>query len=205
MSSRVAILGASGRTGQHLVRQALERGHEVVAILRDPSQSSLPVHEMLTVVRGDVFEPNTIEAAVSDVDVAISALGYRKTDPAGTLAAGARALGGSPRLIWLGALGTGQSRASVSALYVFLLTRFVGKHELADKVLADEIARQRGATIFHAGILGAGPLSPHAHSLPMSSVRKTLLPATVARATVASAMLDEVSVPSRPEIRVPFE
>jgi len=38
---RVAIVGASGKTGLHLVRTALARGHEVVAVCRDASVDGL--------------------------------------------------------------------------------------------------------------------------------------------------------------------
>ncbi|TKX84333.1 NmrA family protein, partial [Halorubrum sp. SS5] len=34
---RIAVFGASGRTGRPLVEQALDRGHEVVAFVRDPA------------------------------------------------------------------------------------------------------------------------------------------------------------------------
>ncbi|MFE9558200.1 NAD(P)H-binding protein [Streptomyces sp. NPDC006703] len=38
---RIAILGASGRTGGTLVDQALERGHEVVALVRTPAKTTV--------------------------------------------------------------------------------------------------------------------------------------------------------------------
>lgn len=38
---KLAILGATGRSGLYLVEQALEEGHEVVAIVRDPSKMTL--------------------------------------------------------------------------------------------------------------------------------------------------------------------
>ena len=38
---KVAIIGASGKSGRHLVRESLERGHEVVAVCRDKSVEKL--------------------------------------------------------------------------------------------------------------------------------------------------------------------
>ena len=35
---RLTIFGATGKTGKHLVRQALEAGYEVTAVARDPSK-----------------------------------------------------------------------------------------------------------------------------------------------------------------------
>lgn len=49
---RIAIFGASGRTGRPLVEQALEAGHEVRALVRDPSKLT-ESHGRLAVIRGD--------------------------------------------------------------------------------------------------------------------------------------------------------
>ena len=38
---KVLILGPAGRTGQHLVKQALEQGHEVRVIAREPAKNEL--------------------------------------------------------------------------------------------------------------------------------------------------------------------
>jgi putative NADH-flavin reductase len=40
-SSKVAVIGASGKTGREVVRQALERGHAVTAVCRDASAGKL--------------------------------------------------------------------------------------------------------------------------------------------------------------------
>ena len=40
--TRVLIVGASGGTGRQLVEQALERGHTVTALIRDPA-AGLPL------------------------------------------------------------------------------------------------------------------------------------------------------------------
>lgn len=48
---RLLILGATGATGQHLLEQALAEGHEVTAIVRDPSKVTTK-HERLRVVKG---------------------------------------------------------------------------------------------------------------------------------------------------------
>ncbi len=35
---KLLILGASGRTGQHLVQQAMSAGHQVTALVRNPQK-----------------------------------------------------------------------------------------------------------------------------------------------------------------------
>jgi putative NADH-flavin reductase len=60
---KIAIFGATGKVGQHLVDQALERGDEVTAFVRDPSSKlTMQRHERLKVVQGDVQNPKDVEA-----------------------------------------------------------------------------------------------------------------------------------------------
>ena len=48
---KLAVLGASGPTGQCVVTQALEAGHEVTAIVRNPAKMTTK-HEKLQVSIG---------------------------------------------------------------------------------------------------------------------------------------------------------
>ncbi|MGB7538677.1 MAG: SDR family oxidoreductase [Anaerolineales bacterium] len=70
---RLAIFGATGRTGRHLVEQALEAGYEVMAFARQPSKLAA-THERLTVVQGDATDPASVERAVQGTDAVISVL-----------------------------------------------------------------------------------------------------------------------------------
>lgn len=73
---RLTVLGATGGTGREIVRQGLEAGHEITAVVRDPAK--LPVaHERLTVVRADVFDAAALEPAVKGADAVLSTLGHR--------------------------------------------------------------------------------------------------------------------------------
>lgn len=72
------VFGASGRTGRHLVRQALEAGHAVTAFVRDPARLGLD-HARLRIVSGDVSDAVRIEEAVAGSEAVLSALGHTKT------------------------------------------------------------------------------------------------------------------------------
>lgn len=74
---KLAIFGASGRTGNPLVEQALAAGHEVTAFVRAPSKLSAG-HERLTVVEGDVKDSAKVREAVADADAVLSVLGHTK-------------------------------------------------------------------------------------------------------------------------------
>jgi putative NADH-flavin reductase len=68
------IFGATGGTGRALVEQALEQGHIVTAFARDPSKVRT-AHSNLRVVKGDILDPASVEAALHGQDAALSALG----------------------------------------------------------------------------------------------------------------------------------
>jgi putative NADH-flavin reductase len=71
---RLTIFGASGRTGRHLVDQALAAGDQVTAVVRD--RARLPLrHDRLRVVAADVMDPAALMPAVTGADAVLSVLG----------------------------------------------------------------------------------------------------------------------------------
>ncbi|QMU69645.1 NAD(P)-dependent oxidoreductase [Streptacidiphilus sp. P02-A3a] len=202
----LAILAASGATGLALTRQALERGHTVTAIARTPARISLPDHPRLTRVAADVHDPRSVEAALRGSEVVLSGLGVAKGDGPGTLTLGARALAdaGPGRIVWLGAYGTGPS-AQAAGWATRTLLKAMGA-ELADKVTADATVLAAGGTVFHAGPLSNGPLSPDRRTVGLDGAPRRFFPARVSRSTVAAAMLDEAQEPHRRgQVAIPLE
>ena len=71
---KIAVLGATGRTGQVIVEQALAAGHQVTALVRRPE--GLPIrHEQLVVLVGDARDPAIIETVAAENDAVICSLG----------------------------------------------------------------------------------------------------------------------------------
>lgn len=68
----IVVMGASGRTGQLVVQQALSEGHRVTALVRNPLKADLPAEA--DVLDADVVRDEDF-ALPSDADVVISALG----------------------------------------------------------------------------------------------------------------------------------
>ncbi|CAK7206052.1 hypothetical protein SEUCBS139899_008835 [Sporothrix eucalyptigena] len=69
------LLGATGRTGRHVVTELLAQGHTAVALVRNPA--SLDVRKGLTVVQGSPLEKADIEKALASgqtIDAAIVTL-----------------------------------------------------------------------------------------------------------------------------------
>ncbi|WP_420455444.1 NAD(P)-dependent oxidoreductase [Rubrivirga sp.] len=77
---KFALLGATGRTGRHVVTQALDAGHEVVALARTPSKLDVQ-HDRLTVVQGDALDPDAVGRVVGGADAVLLTLGHAKGSP----------------------------------------------------------------------------------------------------------------------------
>ncbi|NNC10327.1 SDR family oxidoreductase [Planctomonas sp. JC2975] len=88
----IVVFGANGPTGRLVVRLALERGHAVTAVTRNPG--FFPFGDArLRVVAGDVLEPETIRPLLAGQDAVLSALGvpYSKEEIA-TYSSGGRSM-----------------------------------------------------------------------------------------------------------------
>jgi putative NADH-flavin reductase len=73
--SSIAVFGANGAAGSHIVREALERGHTVTAVVRDPARLAVGAHPNLTVALGDVLDPDSVATVAAGHDVLVSAVG----------------------------------------------------------------------------------------------------------------------------------
>ncbi|WP_419992440.1 NAD(P)-dependent oxidoreductase [Streptomyces boninensis] len=71
---KIAVFGATGGTGRQVVRQALQKQHTVTAFARSPEKAG-PAREGLTVIKGDVLEPDAVARAVDGQDAVICVLG----------------------------------------------------------------------------------------------------------------------------------
>ncbi len=76
---KLLVLGASGGCGRWLSQLAAERGHRVTALVRPTTSFVAPAG--VTVRRGQVLDPDTIEAAVIGEDIVFSCLGLRRAGP----------------------------------------------------------------------------------------------------------------------------
>ena len=71
---KLTIFGATGKTGEHLVHEALKRGHIVTAFARTPSKLTIR-HEQLEVVEGDITQSEKVADAIKGAEGVISAIG----------------------------------------------------------------------------------------------------------------------------------
>jgi putative NADH-flavin reductase len=110
MNMNIAIIGASGTIGRRITEEALRRGHEVTAVLRNPNRMDTE-HERLKKAEADVMDPSSLEKAIQGHDAVISAFGPKFGQEEELLAA-ARTIvegtrrGGVSRLLIAGGAGS---------------------------------------------------------------------------------------------------
>jgi len=74
---KLFVIGATGRVGREIVKQALVRGHNVTAFVRSPESVTLK-NERLTVLKGNVMDENQLFDTMQNHDAVLSALGPRE-------------------------------------------------------------------------------------------------------------------------------
>ena len=73
---KIIIFGAAGGTGRALTEQALAEGYTVTGFDRNPDALKLQ-HPHLTMIKGDIFDPAGVEAAIAGQDIVFCVLGVR--------------------------------------------------------------------------------------------------------------------------------
>lgn len=85
----IVIFGASGRTGIHLVRKALEKNYFVKAFVRRSSRLAIR-DPKLAVIEGDIHDAAAVERAIAGSDAVLSALGWTRTSKPDVLSEAAK-------------------------------------------------------------------------------------------------------------------
>ncbi|MFF2327738.1 MULTISPECIES: NAD(P)-dependent oxidoreductase [unclassified Streptomyces] len=192
---QITLLGATGPTGQQVLIQALKGGHSVTALVRDPSRLPQRGDSRVTVITGDATVARDIEGAVAGSDVVISALGPGK-DFTSTLATRttaallpAMAKSKAERLVWLSALGAGNSSQQQSVVQATASKLLMGKL-MADKGVADDklVASGLNCTIVLPVMLTNGPHTATCTTID-ADTRTGRVGGKISRADVADYLL----------------
>src|ERR1700745_1683429 len=77
---KISLIGASGFVGKAILQEALQRGHEVIAISRNPE--NIPTeHPHLKKIKVDVLNQDDLAKAIKNPDVVVSAYNAGWTNP----------------------------------------------------------------------------------------------------------------------------
>ena len=109
---KIALIGATGYVGAALLEEALNRGHQVTALMRHPEK--LPAHANLSAQRADVHDVASLTEQLRGHDAVLSAFnpGWGQVDIRAQFIAGSQAIvaatkaAGIRRLLVVGGAGS---------------------------------------------------------------------------------------------------
>ena len=149
---RLLVIGATGGTGQAIVREALAKGHEVTALARSQSKAR-PLLPGAELVEGDARDEAALMRALDGCGAVISALGTRRIRLVGKvtlLSDGTRAMvaamkqRGVRRLVCITGVGAGDSAGHGGFVYDRLIKPVLLRTIYQDKDRQEAIVRASG-------------------------------------------------------------
>lgn len=194
--TKLLIIGATRGVGHQLVQQALEAGHEVSVLVRDPARLQVR-HPRLHVHTGDATRLEDVRRAVRDQDGVLSALGAPATSREAVRERGARALAeamateGVRRLVMLSSHGVGETFAELPWFMRWLVVPLYLKRAFADHHGQEEVIRDTDLdwTLVRPPHLRDGPgTGAYVHGFGAAVVERM----KIARADVAAFMLAQL-------------
>ena len=203
---KIAVVGATGPTGQEVVAQGLARGHEIVAYVRRPE--ALKPASNLTVIGGQLEETEKFASAISGCDVLICTLGTRTMKERNFMSmhipmvSDAMKKAGLNRMVLMGALGGGDVPTNA---YWFSkkIFKFMSKYIFGDRTICENALDKTAITwaAVYPAFLTNGPKLSNPDVVDMN-VLKDVWGMQISRATVASVLLDLAEDSSRPSRKV---
>ncbi len=186
---KITLLGATGKTGQLLVNDAIAAGHEVTALVR--TKDKLSARKGLTIIEGSAVNPSHVAKASNGTDVIVSTLGSTKAGlmvPAVKAVIEASKTTGVNRFVLMSSVLT---RADQQGTMMKLISSMM-KAMVNDKIESEELLRSSGLdwTIVYAATLNGSDR----HTVRViSAVEKLGMKHKISRASVAKFIVDEIA------------
>jgi putative NADH-flavin reductase len=148
---KILLLGATGRTGNYVIEEAIKRGHKISAIARNPEKLK---DYKIDITQGTPYDYETVEKAITGCEAVINTLNVsRKSDnpwtplkapkdmisKSASNAVNAMGKAGIKRFVALGAIGAGRSWKSAPGIMKFIISISNLKHAFSDHGKQEEI------------------------------------------------------------------
>lgn len=162
---KIAIIGASRGIGHALLKTALDEGHDVTALLRNPVRLTISAPR-LHVIKGDILDPASTSAVVAGQDAICVCIGIAPTrKPVVVFSRGTQnvldAMGpdSQQKLVTVTGIGAGDSKGHGGFLYDRITNPLLLKTIYADKNRSEAIIKSSKAywLIVRPGFLTNGP------------------------------------------------
>ena len=196
---KLLIIGGTGRTGQELIKQALEQGHHLTALVRNPGRVKVE-HANLKVIKGNVLDPREVREVMAGQDAVLSALGHKRFFiKTSILSEGTRNIIHAMeehhvnRFICITSLGINDSRFKLGLYYTLFVIPVIVFFYFRDKAKQEKIIQNSPLawTIVRPGQFTNGKKTgKYKHGANLGSY---ILTKMISRADVAHFMLGQLS------------
>ena len=197
MKKRVLIFGATGGTGQELIRQGLQNDYAITAFVRNPLKLKIS-DKNLNVHQGNVLNYQEVLSALNDQDVVLCTLGVPASDKSFLRTNGTinivRAMKetGTGRLICQASLGYGNSREILPWYMKRIIVPLVLKNAFKDHQKQEAIIETSSLNwtiVRPANLTNGGKIGIYKHGFPNTERIKL----SISRADVAHFMLSQIN------------
>lgn len=164
---KVTLIGASRGIGFELLKMALDQGHEVTALLRNPAKLTI-INSRLKIVKGDIFDPAAVATAVAGNEAVCLCIGIPPTrKPVDVFSRGAECVlaamgpGTHAKLIAVTGIGAGDSKGHGGFIYDRVINPLLLGMIYADKDRQESIIKASKVEwlIVRPGFLTNGPIT----------------------------------------------
>jgi putative NADH-flavin reductase len=164
---KLLIIGATRGIGRRLVKEALDEGHTVSALVRNPARLPLS-HDRLKVVKGDIRDRAAVKRAIEDQHTVCITIGIGPTrKPVSVFSEGARNVieamtpSAAKQLICVTGIGAGDSKNHGGFFYDRIINPLFLKTIYEDKDRQEALVRASNLdwVIVRPGFLTNGPLT----------------------------------------------
>lgn len=158
---KIALIGATGFVGSQVLAEALQRGHHVSALVRDPLR--LPARPHMQVTKIDATDAAALADAAAGHDVLVSAYNAPRgqDDFAARYLQGVRAIvagakrGQVPRLLWVGGAGSLEVAPGVQLVDT---PQFPAEYRTEARAARDALALLRDEAVLDWSFVSPAPL-----------------------------------------------
>lgn len=203
---KLAILGATGWIGSHILAEALSRGHEVTALVRDPGKLS---DQPVLTEQFDLTNSHDY-SKLQDADVVIASIGGRAAGDHSIVVKTAslllNTLSASQRLVWVGGAGSLEVAPGVS---LFSTPEFPAEYKAEAEAQVNALAQFRASpsNLKWTFVSPAAEIYPGASEGPYRLGGDAFFVGADGRSRIsvtdfAKAMVDEAETGAHPQARI---
>ncbi len=199
---KLTIIGGTGKTGKELLKQGLEAGHHITALVRNPKKVKIQ-HPNLKVVQGNVLNTADLAGIFKEKDAVLSALGHKRfLGPSRILSQGtenilqAMKTDKVSRFICITSMGINDNRFKLGLYYTLFVIPFIVFFYFRDKAKQERLIMESDLnwTVVRPGQMTNG--KKRMQYKQGANLGSYILTKMISRADVAHFMLSQINSPA---------